>query len=236
LPDVQQQLIKDIAALGKPIVLVLLNGSALAVNWEQENIPAIIEAWYPGQAAGQAIADVIFGNYNPAGRLPVTFYKSVDDLPPFEEYRMISQTYRYFTGTPLYPFGYGLSYTTFTYSNLVVNEVNAIDDSVKVSVDVTNTGKIAGDEVVQLYLSNKTATVPVPLRALKGFRRIHVQPGETKTVTFMLPPNAFSVINESFKREVQPGDFELSVGGRQPGDKTDPSESNVVQSTMKLCD
>jgi beta-glucosidase len=118
LPDVQQQLIKEIYALGKPVVLVLLNGSALAVNWENEKIPAIVEAWYPGQAAGQAIADVLFGDYNPAGRLPVTFYKSVADLPPFDEYKISNQTYRYYTGTPLYPFGYGLSYTTFQYADL----------------------------------------------------------------------------------------------------------------------
>ncbi|MBN2011897.1 glycoside hydrolase family 3 C-terminal domain-containing protein [candidate division KSB1 bacterium] len=234
LPEVQEDLIKSIHTLGKPIVLVLLNGSALAVNWENENIPAIIEAWYPGQASGTAIADVIFGKYNPGGRLPVTFYKSVDDLPPFEEYHMINQTYRYFKGEPLYPFGYGLSYTTFQYDNLVANKTCKAGDQVTVSVDVKNTGKLAGDEVVQLYLANKSATVPVPIRSLKGFTRINLQPGETQTVSFVLQPNDFSVINEAFKREIQPGEFEISVGGRQPGPKLDSRQSNVLQALVQV--
>ncbi len=160
--------------MGKPVVLVLLNGSALAVNWEDKNIPAIIEAWYPGQAAGKAIADVLFGDYNPGGRLPVTFYKSVKDLPSFEQYDMTNQTYRYFKGEPLYPFGYGLSYTAFQYDNFKVNEEYKIGDSVKVFVDVKNTGQVAGDEVVQFYISDLNAPVPAPIRSLKGFKRIHL--------------------------------------------------------------
>ncbi len=231
LPDVQQELIREIYALGKPVILVLLNGSALAINWENEHIPAILEAWYPGQAAGQAIADVLFGDYNPAGRLPVTFYKSTEDLPPFEEYRMTGQTYRYFRGTPLYPFGFGLSYTTFQYSALKVAKSFQSGDSLQVSVTVQNSGKMAGDEVVQLYVSNLNAAVPVPVRSLKGFKRIHLLPGEEKTIFFSLPPDAFSVIDENFQKVVVPGRFNLFVGGHQPADQSDPS---VLKTELKI--
>jgi len=216
LPKVQLDLIKSIHALGKPVVLILLNGSALAINWEKENIPAIIEAWYPGQAAGQAIADVLFGDYNPGGKLPVTFYKSENDLPAFDDYNLTKQTYRYFKGKPLYPFGYGLSYTTFVYENLKSGEKIQAGDSVKISVDVKNSGKVAGDEVVQLYVSNKSASVPVPISSLKGFRRIHLQPGEVRSIEFVIPADAFSVIDDQNKRVVLPGEFELFVGGGQP--------------------
>jgi beta-glucosidase len=217
LPDVQQELIKDIHKLGKPIVLVLLSGSALAINWEKENIPAILEAWYPGQAAGAAIADVLFGDYNPAGRLPVTFYKSIDDLPSFENYNLASRTYRYFKGEPLYSFGYGLSYTSFQYDDLKVSEGQKAGDTVRISVTVKNTGALAGDEVVQVYLSNLDAPVPIPIRALKGFKRIHLTPGEVKSVDFAVPGDAFSIIDEKNKRVVLPGKFEIYVGGGQPG-------------------
>jgi len=187
LPAAQHELVERVTALGKPTVLVLLNGSALAVNWAQENVPAILEAWYPGQAAGPAIADVLFGDYNPAGRLPVTFYKSADDLPPFEDYAMKNRTYRYFTGTPLYPFGHGLSYTTFRYDGLATSSpALPADGQVNVRVNVTNTGQRAGDEVVQLYVAYPEASVERPIRDLRGYRRIHLQPGETKTVEFPL--------------------------------------------------
>jgi beta-glucosidase len=234
LPDVQQALIKEIHALGKPIVLVLLNGSALAINWENKNIPAIVEAWYPGQVAGRAIADVLFGDYNPAGRLPVTFYKSVEDLPPFEEYQMSGQTYRYFKGEPLYPFGYGLSFTSFKYDNLQVAEKHKVREAVKVSVNVKNTGELAGDEVVQLYLSNLKAPVAVPIRSLKGFKRIHLLPGETKTVEFSIPPDAFSIINDKNERVILPGQFEIYVGGGQPGSKIGPPDSEILKANITL--
>lgn len=220
LPGVQQDLIKSIHALGKPVVLVLLNGSALAINWEKENIPAILEAWYPGQAAGQAIADVVFGDYNPGGKLPVTFYKSEKDLPSFDDYNLTKQTYRYFKGEPLYSFGYGLSYTTFKYENIKSPESFQEGDSLRVSVHVTNSGSIAGDEVVQLYVSNKSATVPVPLHSLKGFKRIHLEPGEVKSVEFVITPDAFSVIDDQNKRVILPGEFELFFGGSQPSTKS----------------
>ena len=217
LPRPQEELLKRIHALGKPMVLVLLNGSALAVSWAAENVPAIVEAWYPGQAGGDAIADVLFGDYNPAGRLPVTFYKSVEDLPPFEDYRMEGRTYRYFRGEPLFPFGYGLSYTTFAYSNLQISaKTIAPGETLTVSVEVQNVGQRAGDEVVQLYLSDVAASVPVPIRQLQGFERIHLAPGEKKRVTFTLTPRQLSLIDEEGRRVIEPGEFQVAVGGRQP--------------------
>jgi beta-glucosidase len=216
LPEVQKDLIREIHSLGKPVILVLFNGSALAVNREDKNIPAILEAWYPGQAGGNAIADVIFGDYNPGGRLPVTFYRSVNDLPPFEDYNMKGRTYRYFDGEPLYQFGYGLSYTTFRYDNLVLEKQCKACESIEVSVDVKNTGKVAGDEVVQIYLRNLTATVPVPKHTLVGFKRVHLDPGESRTVNFSVPSDAFSVINEENQRVIIPGRFEIFAGGGQP--------------------
>jgi beta-glucosidase len=234
LPDVQQDLIKAIYALGKPVILVLLNGSALAVNWEKDNIPAILETWYGGQAAGQALADVIFGDYNPGGRLPVTFYKSVNDLPPFEDYNMKNRTYRYFTGEPLFPFGFGLSYTTFSYKKLKVNETVIKGDSVKVAVKIKNTGKIAGDEVVELYLSDLTADVPVPIHALKGFTRVHLNPGETISVILTLNPDAFSIIDNDNQRKVKPGKFKVFVGGHQPDLKAVKGEPGILSQEITI--
>jgi beta-glucosidase len=197
LPAPQQQLLEKVVAAGKPTVLVLLNGSALAVNWAQQNVPAIVEAWYPGQAGGTAIADVLFGDYNPAGRLPVTFYKDVKDLPAFDDYAMKGRTYRYFTGTPLYPFGHGLSYTTFAYKNLRTDvESVAATGSVGVTVDVTNTGARAGDEVVQLYVSHPGSKIARAIKDLRGFRRVTLQPGETRTVRFSLPASSLAYWNE----------------------------------------
>jgi len=195
-------------------VLVLLNGSALAVNWAQQNVPAIVEAWYPGQAGGSAIADVLFGDYNPAGRLPVTFYKSTSDLPPFEDYAMKGRTYRYFTGTPLYPFGHGLSYTTFAYRNLRASAARvAAADTVGVSVDVTNSGSIAGDEVVQLYASYPGSKVPRAIKDLRGYRRITLKPGETRTVRFAVPVSSLAYWNDQTHRWlVESGPVKLQAG------------------------
>lgn len=219
LPAIQEKLIKTIHALGKPVVLILLNGSALAVNWANEHIPAIVEAWYPGQAAGQAIADVLFGDYNPAGRLPVTFYKSVDQLPPFKDYDMKGHTYRYFEGDPLYPFGHGLSFSRFEYSNLAVPKTVRTDQDINISVEVKNAGDTAGEEVIQLYVTDVESSVPVPIRSLQGFQRVYLKPGEKHRVTFTLTPRQISLINEEFKRVVEPGMFEVAVGGKQPGFK-----------------
>jgi beta-glucosidase len=187
LPASQQHLLERIVAVGKPTVLVLMSGSALAVNWAQEHVPAIVEAWYPGQAGGTAIADVLFGAYNPGGRLPVTFYRSAADLPPFDDYRMAGRTYRFFQGVPLYPFGFGLSYTTFGYGRLRTSaDTLKRGDTLTVAVDVTNTGARAGDEVAQLYVRHLGSTVPRPLRDLRGFRRVQLKPHETRTVRFRL--------------------------------------------------
>jgi beta-glucosidase len=233
LPQVQQDLIKDIHALGKPTVLVLLNGSALALNWEQENIPAIVEAWYPGQAAGQAIANVLFGDVNPSGRLPVTFYKSVNDLPAFEDYDLTTQTYRFFEGEPLYPFGYGLSYTTFDYSGLQLPKRVKKGEDVSLKVAVKNTGKRTGDEVVQVYLSNKAADIKVPVRQLVNFDRVSLPPGETKTLDIKIPAEAFSYVNENGEKVYASGQFEVSVGGGQPHQKI-KSTSNVQTANLIL--
>ncbi|MFC1565156.1 glycoside hydrolase family 3 C-terminal domain-containing protein [candidate division KSB1 bacterium] len=218
LPEIQEDLIRTIHGTGKPVILVLLNGSALSINWADEKIPAIIEAWYPGQAAGSAIADVIFGDYNPSGRLPVTFYKSADHLPPFDDYDMEGRTYRYFKGEALYPFGHGLSYTRFSYNDLRLPEtvdMNSRDFSV--SVKVKNTGERAGGEIVQLYLTDIEASVPVPVRTLKAIRHILLEPGEEKTVEFKIKTEDLALFDKDFDRIIEPGLFEISVGGKQPG-------------------
>ncbi len=213
LPEPQERLLKKLHALGKPLVLVLLSGSALAVSWAAESIPAIVQAWYPGQAGGEALADVLFGDYNPGGRLPVTFYHSVDDLPPFEEYQMEGRTYRYFHGQPLFPFGHGLSYTTFELEKLHLDcsEVQ-VGGQVNVSIDVTNTGSRAGDTVVQLYVNHPDATVPRPIKELKGFRRISLKPGERKTVTFGLHTHQLGYYDQALRYAVHPGLVEVLVG------------------------
>jgi len=212
LPSPQEALLKKLHALGKPIVLVLLNGSALAIPWAAEHIPAIVEAWYPGEAGGDALADVLYGDYNPAGRLPVTFYQSVDDLPPFDDYRMENRTYRYFKGDPLFSFGHGLSYTDFQFDNLQIDRSEAeVGGSVNIRVDVTNSGDRAGDEVVQLYTRQFVAP-PRPLKELKGYKRITLLPGERKTVTFTLHVNQLTVYDEEAPSMVHPGTVEVFVG------------------------
>ncbi len=218
LPGVQEELLKALHETGKPLVVVLMNGSAVAVNWADEHAQAVVELWYPGEEGGTSLADVLFGDYNPAGRLPVTFYRSVDDLPPFRDYAMEGHTYRYFRGVPLYPFGHGLSYTTFAYSPPVLNDVViGPGTELTVSVEVENTGDRAGDEVVQLYLKDQVASVPVPVQQLVGFRRIHLAPGETQQVSFTVTPKQMSLILDDGRRVIEPGAFHLFVGGGQPG-------------------
>ena len=214
LPAPQERLLEHIVAVGKPTVLVLLNGSALAVNWAEQHVPAIVEAWYGGQAAGSALADVLFGDYNPGGRLPVTFYKSVADLPPFDDYAMSGRTYRFFKGTPLYPFGYGLSYTSFAYKNLRTSAATlAGSDTLTVQVDVTNQGKLAGDEVVQLYVRHVGSRVARPREDLRGYRRVALQPGETRTVAFPLAASALAYWSPDAHRWVVEDErVEIAVG------------------------
>jgi beta-glucosidase len=217
LPKIQESLLRAIDSLKKPTVVVLMNGSAVSVNWADAHVPAIVEAWYPGEEAGDAIADVIFGNYNPGGRLPVTFYRSVDQLPPFEDYRMAGRTYRYSKEAPLYPFGHGLSYTRFAYSGLVLDKQQIHGgDSLRVSVTVKNAGGLDGDEVVQLYLTDEEATVSVPVRSLQGFRRVHLAAGQSDTVSFILSPRQMSLIDAQMQRVIEPGYFTVAVGGKQP--------------------
>jgi beta-glucosidase len=217
IPRVQEELLQKVSALGKPVVLVLMNGSAVAVNWAHDHVPAIVEAWYPGQAGGDALADVLFGDYNPAGRLPITFYKSVDQLPPFTDYSMKGRTYRFFEGEPLYAFGYGLSYTTFTYRNLSLPSQVKTGDPVTVKVEVANTGTRAGEEVVQLYVKAIGAPGPTPIRSLEGFQRVSLAAGAKKIVEFRLTPRQFSTIQADGRRVAGPGTFEIAAGGQQPG-------------------
>jgi beta-glucosidase len=217
MPEPEETLVQAVAATGKPLVVVLMNGSALAANWEKEHANAIVEAWYSGEEGGAAIADTLSGKNNPAGRLPVTFYKDVHELPNFEDYAMKGRTYRYFEGEPLWPFGYGLSYTTFKYSDLTLPNAPINDtDPLDASVTVTNTGKIAGDEVVQLYL--KFPDVPgAPIRALRGFQRIHLGPGASQVVEFQLKSRDLSMVTEAGDIIVAQGKYTVSVGGGQPG-------------------
>jgi beta-glucosidase len=215
IPENQEKLLKALYATGKPIVLVLSSGSALSVNWEQQNIPAILHAWYPGQEGGNAVADVIFGDYNPAGRLPVTFYKSLNDIPSFVDYNMKGRTYRYFEGKPLYPFGYGLSYTSFRYSNLKPSKTILRDgDSIQVSLRVANQGKFDGDEVVQLYVKNLNSKEPQPRKSLKGFKRVHLKKGESAAVEIPLTAARLKYFSEKTNGFVlEPGKYEIQVGG-----------------------
>jgi beta-glucosidase len=181
-------LLKALQATDKPVVFVNLSGSAVAMPWAAAHVNAIVQAWYPGQSAGTAVADVLLGNTNPAGRLPVTFYAATEDLPAFQDYNMSGRTYRYFAGKPLYPFGHGLSYTTFAYANLHV--APGKDSSLEVAVEVTNSGKREGDEVVQLYATPPAASHPREREALCGFSRVHLAVGETKTVRITVPSTA----------------------------------------------
>lgn len=220
LMETQEKLLAELYKTGKPVIVVLLNGSALAVNSASEHAAAMIEAWYPGEAGGAAIADVITGTYNPAGRLPVTCYKSLEQLPPFEDCQMTNRTYRFFEGEPLYPFGYGLSYTTFAYSKLRVETKSPSTASgARIGVSVKNCGVVKGDEVVQVYVRPVKAPVRVPLYQLCEFKRMAIAKGATASVAFDLPAEAFSIVLDSGKRVVAPGEYDLFVGGCLPSTK-----------------
>lgn len=236
LPAVQEQLLDAVASAGKPVIVVLTSGGALSVNKAQEKAAAVLLAGYGGQQGGNAVADVLFGDYNPAGRLPVTYYKSIDQIPAFENYDMKGKTYRFFLQEPLYPFGYGLSYTTFTYSNLSIPEKVTAGEKVSVKVTVTNSGKVAGDEVVQLYLTDEKASTPRPVRQLEGFTRITLKAGESREVEFNLDPRQFSIINNKDKRVIEPGYFTIAVGGKQPGFSgyLDPATTQVLTGKTRL--
>jgi beta-glucosidase len=230
LPKVQTELMKALKSTGKPVVFVMMTGSAIALPWEARNIPAIVNAWYGGQSAGTAIADVLFGDYNPAGRLPVTFYKSDLDLQGFNDYSMQNRTYRYFKGEPLYPFGYGLSYTTFRYDGLKVPASAQTGKSIPVRVRVTNSGKMDGEEVVQLYVSFPNINIQSPIRSLKGFQRIALKKGESKWVQFQLKPEDLSIIDDQGQPILVRGKVNISVGGGQPT----TAMKNTVSATVGI--
>ncbi|HEV2270473.1 MAG TPA: glycoside hydrolase family 3 C-terminal domain-containing protein [Steroidobacteraceae bacterium] len=217
MPEPEEALVRAVAAAGKPLVVVLMNGSALAVNWEKAHADAVLEAWYSGEEGGAAIADTLSGKNDPAGRLPVTFYEDVNQLPHFEDYSMKGRTYRYFTGQPLWPFGYGLSYTTFRYSDLSLSKTAiAAGQALAASVRVTNTGKVAGDEVVQLYLKFP-GVAGAPLRALRGFERIHLAPGASRLIRFHLGRRDMSMVTDEGDIIIAQGTYTISIGGGQPG-------------------
>ena len=234
LPRAQQELLEKLVASGKPVVLVLMNGSALAVNWADQHVPAIVEAWYPGEEGGTAVAEALAGDFSPSGKLPLTFYKSVDQIPAFDDYNMKGRTYRYFTREPLYPFGYGLSYTNFDYSNLSFNKnsVGAKDDVVA-SIDVKNAGSMASDEVVQIYFAHPNAK-GAPLRALAGFRRVHLEAGETQKVQITIPNRNLSFVDEAGARRIAPGTVQVWAGGGQPVTRTGLPKAAGVSGSFKI--
>lgn len=219
LPAVQEELLKTISKTGKPIIYINFSGSAIAMNWQNENAAAIVQAFYPGEATGTALAKLLYGEINPSGRLPVTFYKSVKDLPAFSDYSMQGRTYRYFSGSPLYKFGFGLSYSIYLYSNLKMPATITTGKACTITVDVTNTGKVAGEEVVQLYVKKSDNNEGDPTISLTGFKRIYLQAGEKKTVEFFIPPASLSILNVLMKKEQLPGKWEIAIGGRQPDDE-----------------
>jgi beta-glucosidase len=235
LPKEEEQLLEAVKATGKPLIVVLMNGSPLSVNWADKNANAILESWYPGEEGGTAIADILAGVYNPSGRLPLTFYSGVSDLPPFDDYSMKNRTYRYFTGKPLYPFGYGLSYSKFEYSNVKLSATQLqAGDSLRVDADVKNNSQMDGDEVVEIYLTfPKIAGAPI--RALRGFTRVHVAGGETAHVRLSLNKRDLSMVDENGNHLVASGSYTLSVGGGQPGTSAPVAEAAfTINGKMEL--
>jgi beta-glucosidase len=227
LPAEEEALLGALKGAGRPLIVVLMNGSALAVNWANDHANAILEAWYSGEEGGTAIAHTLAGTNNPGGRLPVTFYKGVEQLPEFEDYAMKNRTYRYFEGQPLYPFGYGLTYSKFEYSNLKLSssELEA-GDPLEVEVNVKNASQRAGDEVVELYV-NFPKLAGAPLRALRGFTRVHIGAGEARHVKLALQPRDLSYVTEAGDRMVGAGDYVISVGGGQPGTGTPQADARL---------
>ncbi|HEX9058783.1 MAG TPA: glycoside hydrolase family 3 C-terminal domain-containing protein, partial [Clostridia bacterium] len=221
LPGLQQELLEAVHKTGKPVILVLLSGSALSVAWADENVPAIIEAWYPGAEGGEAIASMIFGEYSPSGRLPVTFYRTTEELPDFKDYSMKNRTYKYMKNEALYPFGYGLSYTKFEYTELKISsdKINA-GDSIKCSIKVRNAGEIESDEIVQLYLKDMEASVEVPRWQLAGIRRVNLKPSEEIQAELEISPRQMALIDYEGKCILEPGYFEIFVSGSQPDEKS----------------
>jgi len=233
LPEPQEHLLEALGGTGKPLIVVLTSGGALAVPWAKEHADALLEAWYPGEEGGDAIAETLTGRNNPAGRLPVTFYASTNDLPSFTDYSMKNRTYRYFKGAVLYPFGYGLSYSQFRFgaAHLSPASIQA-GTQVTVTAEVSNTSKRDGDEVAELYIAPPQTSV-APHIELEGFKRIHLRAGETRQVEFTLDARQLSVVDEKGNRAVVPGEYSIFVGGGQPKAGTVPATLHIA-STMAL--
>jgi beta-glucosidase len=215
LPGHQEELINKLAVTGKPIVVALVGGSAITMSNWLENVPAVLDVWYPGEDGGDAVADVLFGDYNPAGRLPITFPVFEGQLPLVYNHKPTGRgdDYINLTGQPLFPFGYGLSYTTFKYSDLNFGRIKmSASDSTVVRCKITNSGKFDGDEVVQLYIHDELASVVRPVIELKGFKRIHLKAGESAEVSFVITPEMLSMLNKNLKKVVEPGDFRIMIG------------------------
>jgi beta-glucosidase len=224
LPAPQQKLLEAVAATGKPLIVVLQSGSAVALNWANQHAQAILEAWYPGVEGGSAIARTLVGLNNPAGRLPVTFYASLDGLPAFTDYALKGRTYRYFTGKPLWGFGYGLSYSTFKYGPVKLSaETLKAGDPLTATVTVTNSSAVAGDEVVEAYI--KTPQPGGPIHSLVGFERVAIAPGESKEVTLNLDPRSLSSVDEKGNRAILAGKYTLTLAGAQPQETESKSEA-----------
>lgn len=233
LPAVQTQVMQMLQRSGKPMIFICMSGSAIAFNWESQHIPAIIQAWYGGQAAGTALADILFGRYNPSGKLPITFYRSDSDLPAIEDYSMKNRTYRYFNGDVLYPFGYGLSFTKFKFKKLNVPQEVQIGDTINISTEVVNTGKSAGEEVVQLYLSHKDIAPEAPNSQLVSFQKVMLQPGERKIVHFKLSPRNLAYVDETGGVNTMPGKIKVYIGNVCPN-APERFTSGVLSTTMEL--
>jgi beta-glucosidase len=234
LPRAQEQLLEDLVASGKPVVLVLMNGSPLSINWADQHAKAILEAWYPGEEGGTAVAEALAGDVSPAGKLPLTFYKSVDQLPPFDDYNMSHRTYKYFSGEPLYPFGYGLSYTEFEYSNLNFDKSSlGASDDLTVGVDVKNSGAMASDEVVEVYLTRR-GVEGAPIRSLAGFRRVHIEAGQTQLVRIETPNRNLSIVGADGTRKIVPGELQVWVGGGQPVTREGLPKTAGISGSVKI--
>ncbi|MHA4806888.1 glycoside hydrolase family 3 C-terminal domain-containing protein [Flavitalea flava] len=233
LPAVQESLLMKLKKTGRKIVYINFSGSAVALNWEDQSMDGIIQAFYPGEAGGTALVNTLFGDSNPAGRLPMTFYKSVDDLPPFKNYAMKGRTYRYFTGEPLYPFGYGLSFSSFRYSNLRMPQLLSCGDSLQVTVTITNTGNRDAGEVAELYLSHRDSSTITPLQTLVGFKRVMIKKGESKNIAFTVRPEQMSIIDNAYRRMILPGEVVLFAGGTLP-DRSSLKENKVISGVIKL--
>ncbi|GMQ56074.1 glycoside hydrolase family 3 C-terminal domain-containing protein [Vallitalea sediminicola] len=236
LPGQQQKLMEEVYKTGKPIILILLNGSAVAINWADDNVDAILEGWYPGGEGGNAIADIIFGDDSPSGKLPITFYRSLEDIPSFDDYSMKNRTYRYFEKEPLYPFGYGLSYTSFEFSDLVLSkDILEMGEELLINVDVTNIGELSGYETVQLYVKDLDASVDIPRYELKGFKKVLLKPEETETLEFTLKPRQLALIDNGGECKIEPGSFQVFVGGCQPdGRSIELTKQKVLDATFEV--